>query len=56
MNIALNEMMETITMVQMENLEFEPLRWELISVTCADSDFKKMNHRVYEKITTMQKI
>lgn len=50
MNIALNEMMETIRMVQMENLDIRTVTMGISLSDCADSDFEKMNTRVYEKI------
>ncbi|MBY0098331.1 PFL family protein [Mesobacillus maritimus] len=55
MNIALNEMMETIRMVQMENLDIRTVTMGISLRDCADSDFEKMNKRVYEKITTYAK-
>ncbi|GIN21499.1 MAG TPA: PFL family protein [Bacillus bacterium] len=51
MNIALTEMMETIRMVQMENLDIRTVTMGISLSDCADSDFAKMNKRVYEKIT-----
>lgn len=51
MNIALNEMMETIRMVQMENLDIRTVTMGISLLDCADSDFEKMNQRVYDKIT-----
>ncbi|VEF46223.1 Uncharacterized conserved protein [Bacillus freudenreichii] len=51
MNIAINEMMETIRMVQMENLDIRTVTMGISLSDCADSDFEKMNKRVYEKIT-----
>ncbi len=51
MNIALTEMMETIRMVQMENLDIRTVTMGISLSDCADADFEKMNKRVYEKIT-----
>lgn len=51
MNIALNEMMETIRMVQIENLDIRTVTMGINLRDCADSDFEKMNKKVYEKIT-----
>ena len=51
-NIALNEMMETIRMVQIENLDIRTVTMGINLRDCADSDFEKMNKKVYEKITT----
>ncbi|SEM95770.1 hypothetical protein SAMN05192533_107140 [Mesobacillus persicus] len=55
MNIALNEMMETIRMVQIENLDIRTVTMGINLRDCADSDFEKMNKKVYEKITTYAK-
>ncbi|GKU82301.1 PFL family protein [Niallia sp. NCCP-28] len=52
MKIALNEMMETINMVQMENLDIRTVTMGISLYDCADSDFDKMNTAVYKKITT----
>ncbi|GIN91608.1 UPF0210 protein [Siminovitchia terrae] len=51
MNIALTEMMETIRMVQMENLDIRTVTMGISLLDCADSDFEKMNKQVYDKIT-----
>lgn len=55
MNIAINEMIETIRMVQVENLDIRTVTMGINLRDCADSDFEKMNKRVYEKITTYAK-
>ncbi|MBM4764404.1 PFL family protein [Bacillus sp. B15-48] len=55
MNIALNEMMETIRMVQIENLDIRTVTMGINLRDCADSDFEKMNKNVYTKITTYAK-
>ena len=41
MNIGLNEMMETIRMVQLENLDFRTVTMGINLLDCADSDFGK---------------
>ncbi|MGD8189875.1 PFL family protein [Brevibacillus ginsengisoli] len=51
MNIAIDEMLETIRMVKMENLDIRTVTMGINLRDCADSDFDKMNRRVYEKIT-----
>ncbi|HLR80772.1 MAG TPA: PFL family protein [Bacillota bacterium] len=51
MSIAFDEMMETIRMVQMDNLDIRTVTMGINLRDCADSDFEKMNQRVYEKIT-----
>ncbi|OIJ13409.1 PFL family protein [Anaerobacillus alkalilacustris] len=55
MNIALTEMQETIRMVQMESLDIRTVTMGISLRDCADSDFEKMNNRVYDKITTYAK-
>jgi uncharacterized protein len=50
MTIALDEMMETIRMIQMENLDIRTVTMGISLQDCADSDFEKMNKRVYDKI------
>src|SRR4051812_23731142 len=55
MNIGLHEMLETIRMVQVENLDIRTVTMGINLLDCADSDFEKMNLRVYEKITTYAK-
>lgn len=51
MNFALNEMMETIRMVQMEHLDIRTVTMGINLRDCADSNFEKMNNKVFEKIT-----
>ncbi|GIN64150.1 UPF0210 protein [Robertmurraya siralis] len=51
MNFAVNEMMETIRMVQMENLDIRTVTMGISLRDCADSNFEQMNKKVYEKIT-----
>lgn len=55
MNIAIQEMMETIRMVQMENLDIRTVTMGINLHDCGDSDFNKMNQKVYDKITTYAK-
>lgn len=50
MNIAIDEMLQTIRMVQMENLDIRTVTMGISLRDCADSDFQKMNDKVYEKI------
>ncbi|MGP7818933.1 PFL family protein [Niallia sp. 01092] len=52
MKIALNEMMETINMVQMENLDIRTVTMGISLYDCANSDFDKLNDAVYKKITS----
>lgn len=51
MNFALHEMMETIRMVQMENLDIRTVTMGINLLDCADSNFEKMNNKVFDKIT-----
>nr|WP_295970574.1 PFL family protein [uncultured Bacillus sp.] len=55
MSFSLNEMMETIRMVQVENLDIRTITMGINLRNCADSNFDKMKERVYEKITTLAK-
>lgn len=55
MNIAINEMLETIKMVQMENLDIRTVTMGINLHDCADSNFEVMNQRVYDKITSYAK-
>lgn len=50
MTIAMDEIMQTIRMVQMENLDIRTVTMGISLRDCGDSDFTKMNQRVYEKI------
>jgi len=52
MSITYNEMVETIRMVQLENLDIRTVTMGISLKNCADSDFSKMNQRIYNKITT----
>lgn len=50
MTIAMDEMLQTIRMVQMENLDIRTVTMGISLRDCTDSNFAKMNQRVYEKI------
>ncbi|PLT33445.1 PFL family protein [Bacillus sp. V5-8f] len=52
MTIALDEMMETIRMIQMENLDIRTVTMGISLHDCSDSDFEVMNKKVYEKIVS----
>ena len=60
MNIAINEMMETLTMVQMENLDIRTVTMGInLTLTVQNSDFWRTNESpsVYRiKSLHMQKI
>ena len=55
MTIAMTEMMETIRMVQMENLDIRTVTMGINLKDCADSDFEKMKSNIYKKITGFAK-
>lgn len=55
MSIGLDEIMQTIRMVQMENLDIRTVTMGISLKDCADSDFSKMKERIYDKITTYAK-
>lgn len=50
MNITYTEMLETIRMVQTENLDIRTVTMGISLKNCADSDFQKMNEKIYKKI------
>jgi hypothetical protein len=50
MTIAMDEILQTIRMGQMENLNIRTVTMGISLRDCADSDFEKMNNRVFEKI------
>ncbi|GBF10908.1 MAG: PFL family protein [Tepidibacillus sp.] len=52
MTLALTEMMETIRMVQMENLDIRTVTLGINLRDCYDTDFEKMKEKIYKKITT----
>ncbi|MDP4087488.1 MAG: PFL family protein [Bacillota bacterium] len=55
MAIAMDEIVQTIRMVQMENLDIRTVTMGISLLDCADSDFQKMNARVYTKIMSYAK-
>ncbi|MCR6106740.1 PFL family protein [Salipaludibacillus agaradhaerens] len=55
MNIAFNEIQETIRMVQMESLDIRTVTMGINLKDCVDPDFEKMDQRVYDKITSYAK-
>lgn len=55
MTIAMDEIMQTIRMVQIENLDIRTVTMGISLLDCADSDFNKMSDRVYQKIMTYAK-
>ncbi|GAA5417588.1 UPF0210 protein SP_0239 [Paraliobacillus ryukyuensis] len=52
MSIAFTEIQETIRMVQMESLDIRTVTLGINLHDCADSDFKKVKEKVYNKITS----
>jgi uncharacterized protein (UPF0210 family) len=55
MPIAMDEILQTIRMVQMENLDIRTVTMGISLRDCADSDFEKMKENVYTKITKYAK-
>lgn len=55
MNFNINELMETIKMVQIDNLDIRTVTMGISLKDCVDSDFDKLNQNVFEKITTYAK-
>lgn len=55
MSIAMDEILQTIRMVQMENLDIRTVTMGISLRDCADSDFKKMQERVYQKVLNYAK-
>ncbi len=51
MALAFNEMMETIRMVQMENLDIRTVTMGISLYDCADADFERLKDNVNQKIT-----
>ncbi|MCF6095388.1 PFL family protein [Microaerobacter geothermalis] len=51
MSLALQEIIETIKMVQMENLDIRTLTMGINLHSCVDSNFLAMKQKVYDKIT-----
>ncbi|CQR47291.1 hypothetical protein BN1058_01600 [Paraliobacillus sp. PM-2] len=52
MTVAFTEIQETIRMVQMESLDIRTVTMGISLRDCADSDFKKVQENVYNKITS----
>lgn len=50
MSIAMNEILQTIRMVQMENLDIRTVTMGISLRDCADSNFENMKRNVFEKI------
>ncbi|MBP3041669.1 PFL family protein [Bacillaceae bacterium Marseille-Q3522] len=51
MNIAFDEMLETIRMIQMESLDIRTVTMGISLRDCAHSDFESLKKNVYKKIT-----
>ncbi|RDW15766.1 hypothetical protein CWR48_18705 [Oceanobacillus arenosus] len=51
MDIAHNEMIETIRMIQMENLDIRTVTMGISLQDCADANFDNLKQNVYNKIT-----
>lgn len=50
--LNMSDIMETITMIQEENLDIRTITMGISLLDCADSDIDKSCQKVYEKITT----
>ena len=53
--INFNDIMETITMIQEENLDIRTITMGISLLDCADSDIDRSCEKIYEKITTRAK-
>ncbi len=53
--LNMNDIMETITMIQDENLDIRTITMGISLIDCADSDIDKSCEKVYNKITTKAK-
>lgn len=53
--INFNDIMETITMIQEENLDIRTITMGISLLDCADSDIDRSCEKIYEKITTKAK-
>ena len=50
--LNMSDIMETITMIQEENLDIRTITMGISLLDCADSDIDRSCQKVYEKITT----
>ena len=53
--LNMSDIMETITMIQEENLDIRTITMGISLIDCADSDIDKSCEKVYNKITTRAK-
>ena len=53
--LNMNDIMETITMIQEENLDIRTITMGISLIDCADSDIDKSCEKVYNKITSRAK-
>ena len=49
--LNINDILETINMVREENLDIRTITMGISLLDCADSDIKKFNQKIYDKIT-----
>lgn len=53
--ININEVIETNTMIEKENLDVRTITLGISLLDCIDADLKKLNENIYEKITRLAK-
>ncbi len=53
--ITMNEVVETIDMVERENLDVRTITMGISLLDCVDSDLDRLNEKIYNKITTKAK-
>ena len=53
--INIGEVLETNEMVEKENLDVRTITIGISLLDCIDSDLKKLNENIYNKITTVAK-
>ncbi|HHV72996.1 MAG TPA: PFL family protein [Clostridia bacterium] len=51
MSVSLQEILETIQMVELENLDIRTITMGISLRDCADSNFASLNRKIYDKIT-----
>ncbi|MBQ6321722.1 MAG: DUF711 family protein, partial [Lachnospiraceae bacterium] len=51
--ISMKEVSETIDMITRENLDVRTITMGISLLDCIDSDLKKLNRNIYDRITTL---
>ena len=49
MSVSLQEILETIQMVELENLDIRTITMGISLRDCADSNFASLNRKIYDK-------